>query len=38
MGATGYLTKPFSPQDLINTIVKVLEKPKAPFTNGLIMV
>jgi DNA-binding response OmpR family regulator len=25
MGAIGYLTKPFSPQDLINTIVKVLE-------------
>jgi len=28
MGATGYLTKPFSPQDLINAIVKVSENRK----------
>ena len=27
MGATGYVTKPFSPQDLLNEIAKVLAPP-----------
>ena len=34
MGATGYLTKPFSPQDLINAIVKVLENRKVQVSIG----
>jgi CheY-like chemotaxis protein len=34
MGATGYLTKPFSPQDLINTIVKVLENREVQVSLG----
>ena len=34
MGATGYLTKPFSAQDLINTIVKVLENREVQVSLG----
>jgi DNA-binding response OmpR family regulator len=34
MGATGYLTKPFSPQDLINTIVNVLENREVQVSLG----
>ena len=28
MGADGYITKPFSPQDLLDTIERCLTKPK----------